>query len=163
MATTPRAWRLLRSRTRQNIQDARSRLASWPEVDGIVRRWLDALPPRARRCVELAYGQRLRIYEVAATLGVSERTVFYDLAHARPILGQLIDPARPCDEGIHNLICGIIEQAWLDATRGGGRDAREARAWLESRFAQELLLTVGIDPDALVSRLRRGLRARLGR
>jgi len=62
--------------------ELRARLAAWPAVDDATAQWLRSLPWRVRQAVILVYGERFTACDAAARLGISERTVFYDLGAA---------------------------------------------------------------------------------
>lgn len=60
----------------------RGRLATWPVTDDATARFLRSLHWRARQAVVLVHGERRTVRAAAARLGVSERTLYRDLAAA---------------------------------------------------------------------------------
>jgi hypothetical protein len=147
--------------SRITSRDCRMRLANWPAVDDVCQRWLGYLTKRERRCVELAYGQRYTVCDTAAYLGISERTVYYDLARARALLSALYDECFFTSDGARMLACMVVRQAWCDATRGNGRIAQDAREWLGGEMCELILDLLGIDCENITGHLRETLEARL--
>ncbi len=66
--------------------DARAQLrvalATWPNVDGATCAFLEGLPYRYRRTVELVYGEGYRTWEAGMAMGVCPRTMGRWLAEA---------------------------------------------------------------------------------
>ena len=60
----------------------RACLARWPAVDDATAQWLASLHWRARQAVVLVHGERRTVRAAAARLGISERTLYRDLAAA---------------------------------------------------------------------------------
>ncbi len=60
----------------------RGRLATWPVTDDATARFLRSLHWRVRQAVILVHGERRTVRAAAARLGVSERTLYRDLAAA---------------------------------------------------------------------------------
>lgn len=70
-------------RTRVDTRAAlRARLATWPALDDATAQWLASLPWRVRQAVILVHGERRTVRAAAARLGISERTLYRDLAAA---------------------------------------------------------------------------------
>jgi len=60
----------------------RACLATWPVTNDATARFLQSLHWRARQAVVLVHGERRTVRAAAARLGISERTLYRDLAAA---------------------------------------------------------------------------------
>lgn len=144
----------------------RRRLATWPVIDDATERYLQALHWRVRQAVVCVYGERLSVSRTAAQLGISVRTVYYDLALADAQLQGAVAGASSTreeldDVGVRRLAAAVLLQAWRDAL-DGSRQAPDARRWLaESEWAGALCDGVGIDRDALLTRMNGELMSRV--
>jgi hypothetical protein len=143
----------------------RRRLATWPVIDAATERYLRGLHWRVRQAVVCVHGERLSVERTAARLGVSERTVYYDLALAD---AQLQGAASPeplpdlADVGLRRLAAAVLLQAWRDAV-DGSTHAPGARSWLrDSAWAGALCDELDLDRDVMVERMNAELRKRAG-
>lgn len=145
----------------------RGRLATWPVIDDATVQFLRSLHWRVRQAVILVHGERLTVGAAAVRLGVSERTIYYDLSladaqyqgAARPV-ARVPDRLDLCETGVRSLAAAIVLQAWRDALDGAD-EAPAARGWLQSHpWAETLCEACDVDWGRLVAKMEAMLRER---